>query len=254
MNSIALAATFNFESKKIIRDLLGRVETIENIGQSENGFTEACRAFGIENIAYLGANLPQSNYQNFYVQSTYSLPWQQRYEAANHATLDPVIQYGLKAALPFDWRSIPTLTKSQVHFLDEAKEFGVGNQGLTFPVHGIGGELGFFCIAATMNARDWLDFKRQNYHNLRLMADMFHQKLIASMLPTTTTQKPLLTPREVECLKWCAEGKTQQDIAEIIGISPRTVRFFLETARIKLNCLNTTHTVITAITHGLICP
>jgi|GEM_PF-5608490 len=226
MNSFALAANFNGASKKIIRDLLGRVETIENVHQPERGFAEVCHAFGIQNIAYLGVNLPHSNFQNYYVQSTYSQPWQQRYEAANYVTLDPVVQHGLKATLPFDWRLIPTLTKPQKHFLDEANEFGVGSQGLTYPVHGIGGEIGFFCISANLSNKEWLEFKRQNFHSLRLMADMFHQKLIANMLPAAQKQKPLLTPREVECLKWCAEGKTQQDIAEIMNITPRTVGFF----------------------------
>jgi DNA-binding CsgD family transcriptional regulator len=254
MSSLAEVGLFNAQSKKIIRDLLMQVETIDKIDDTENGFNEACHAFGVQNMAYLGVNLPKSNHQNYFIQNTYSEAWRIQYEARNYLATDPVVQLGMTATLPFDWRKIPTLTEAQKNFLDEAGEFGVGTQGLTFPVVGLGGTSGFFCVSANLNRKEWQDYKRQNVHRLRLMADIFHQNLISSMLPAAARHKPVLTSREIECLKWCAEGKTQQDIAEILNISPRTVRFFLESARVKLNCLNTTHTVITAITRGHFCP
>lgn len=37
-----------------------------------------------------------------------------------------------------------------------------------------------------------------------------------------------LTPRETEVLAWLAKGKTNRDIAEILGMSPRTVNKHLE--------------------------
>lgn len=43
-----------------------------------------------------------------------------------------------------------------------------------------------------------------------------------------------LTKREVQCLKWAAAGKTDADIAQIIGISGPTVRFHVQNAALKL--------------------
>ncbi|HSS30759.1 MAG TPA: helix-turn-helix transcriptional regulator, partial [Nitrospiraceae bacterium] len=37
-----------------------------------------------------------------------------------------------------------------------------------------------------------------------------------------------LTPREREVLQWLAGGKTDRDIGDILGISPRTVHKHLE--------------------------
>ncbi|AVS76709.1 DNA-binding response regulator, partial [Paracidovorax avenae] len=37
-----------------------------------------------------------------------------------------------------------------------------------------------------------------------------------------------LTPRETEVLSWIAKGKTNRDIADILGMSPRTVNKHLE--------------------------
>ncbi|MGB4345873.1 MAG: LuxR C-terminal-related transcriptional regulator, partial [Burkholderiaceae bacterium] len=43
-----------------------------------------------------------------------------------------------------------------------------------------------------------------------------------------------LTPRETDVLAWLAKGKTNRDIAEILGMSPRTVNKHLEHVFVKL--------------------
>lgn len=43
-----------------------------------------------------------------------------------------------------------------------------------------------------------------------------------------------LTPREADVLRWLAKGKTNRDIAEILGMSPRTVNKHLEHIYVKL--------------------
>jgi DNA-binding CsgD family transcriptional regulator len=43
-----------------------------------------------------------------------------------------------------------------------------------------------------------------------------------------------LTQREVEVLLWVAKGKTNRDIADILGMSPRTVNKHLEHIYVKL--------------------
>lgn len=43
-----------------------------------------------------------------------------------------------------------------------------------------------------------------------------------------------LSPREAECLRWIAEGKTDVEVGRILHISPRTVRFHINNAKVKL--------------------
>ena len=45
---------------------------------------------------------------------------------------------------------------------------------------------------------------------------------------------PELTPREREVLRWLATGKTDADIAAMLGISTRTVQKHLEHMYVKL--------------------
>ena len=46
--------------------------------------------------------------------------------------------------------------------------------------------------------------------------------------PASRLATAALTPRETEVLSWIAKGKTNRDVAEILGMSPRTVNKHLE--------------------------
>jgi DNA-binding NarL/FixJ family response regulator len=47
-------------------------------------------------------------------------------------------------------------------------------------------------------------------------------------LPPSRLSTASLTPRETEVLSWIAKGKTNRDVADILGMSPRTVNKHLE--------------------------
>ena len=63
-----------------------------------------------------------------------------------------------------------------------------------------------------------------------------------------------LNDREVETLTWAARGKTSADIAEILGITKRTVDFHVDNARAKLGAPTRTAAVIKAAAGRLIEP
>ena len=113
-------------------------------------------------------------------------------------------------------------------------------------------ETAVFSITAHFSQKEWINFKRERLREIRIIADIIHQNVVENSLGEHSPPKEVLTLREVECLRWYAEGKTFQDISDLLGVSPRTIRFFLEGARGKLNCLNTTHTVVVALQKGLI--
>jgi DNA-binding NarL/FixJ family response regulator len=63
-----------------------------------------------------------------------------------------------------------------------------------------------------------------------------------------------LTDREVEILTWVARGKTSSEIAQILGLTKRTVDFHTDNARTKLGAATRTEAVIKAATGRLIEP
>jgi len=63
-----------------------------------------------------------------------------------------------------------------------------------------------------------------------------------------------LNDREVETLTWVARGKTSAEIAQILGLTKRTVDFHIDNARAKLDAATRTEAVIKAATGRLIEP
>jgi DNA-binding response OmpR family regulator len=63
-----------------------------------------------------------------------------------------------------------------------------------------------------------------------------------------------LNDREVETLTWVARGKTSAEIAQILGLTKRTVDFHIDNARAKLGAATRTQAVIKAATGRLIEP
>ena len=60
------------------------------------------------------------------------------------------------------------------------------------------------------------------------------------------TAGPALTAREAEVMIWVARGKTNRDVAEILGMSPRTVNKHLEHIYEKLGVETRTAAVAAA--------
>jgi DNA-binding NarL/FixJ family response regulator len=63
-----------------------------------------------------------------------------------------------------------------------------------------------------------------------------------------------LNDREVEVLTWVARGKTSIEIAQILGLTKRTIDFHIDNARAKLGAATRTEAVIKATSGRLIEP
>ena len=63
-----------------------------------------------------------------------------------------------------------------------------------------------------------------------------------------------LNDRETEVLTWVARGKTSAEIAQILGLTKRTVDFHTDNARAKLGAATRTEAVIKAAAGRLIEP
>jgi DNA-binding CsgD family transcriptional regulator len=63
---------------------------------------------------------------------------------------------------------------------------------------------------------------------------------------------PCLTRRELEVLRWTAEGKTAFEISVIVGLSERTVNFHIHRVLAKLEATNKTQAAVKAAVMGLL--
>lgn len=63
---------------------------------------------------------------------------------------------------------------------------------------------------------------------------------------TPTLPLPRLTRREGDVLLWAARGKTAWETAQLLGLTERTVKFYLARACARLEVRNKTHAVASA--------
>ncbi len=134
----------------------------------------------------------------------------------------------------------------------EARDAGLGQQGLTIPIRGRHGETALFSITADVAAGTWERYKRRHLPTLQILGVFFHDLVLRS--EGFPQPRPALTSREAECLQWAACGKTFEDIADILGMTARAVKFHLDLARHKLCALNVTHAVARALSLQMIGP
>jgi DNA-binding response OmpR family regulator len=93
--------------------------------------------------------------------------------------------------------------------------------------------------------------KPVDFEILRAVIDTRLRRVGHSRAATVTTD---LREREIQALTWVARGKTSSEIAQILGLSKRTVDFHVDNARIKLGVATRTQAVLKATSGHLIAP
>jgi DNA-binding CsgD family transcriptional regulator len=123
---------------------------------------------------------------------------------------------------------------------------------IVVPVHLPFGQIGAISYSPIEPGREDLS------HEFALYADIleYHGRRFINGYSRVTSQRPWiarnchLSKREVECLRWAALGKTDAEIATILGRSCATVRFHIHNAATKLEAVNRSQTVFKATQLG----
>ncbi|WP_054158691.1 helix-turn-helix transcriptional regulator [Rhizobium sp. AAP43] len=97
-------------------------------------------------------------------------------------------------------------------------------------------------------------WRMANDRDIASLAAIFHARLTRSVEihPPKHLTAVRLTRRERETLAWIAGGKSYWETAMILGITERTVRYFMANARRKLDVVNNSQAVAEAVWQGLI--
>jgi len=61
-----------------------------------------------------------------------------------------------------------------------------------------------------------------------------------------------LTKREIEILRWTAQGKSSEEIANILHLSVNTINYHIKNSIAKLGATNKTAAAVTATLLGLL--
>jgi DNA-binding response OmpR family regulator len=87
-----------------------------------------------------------------------------------------------------------------------------------------------------------------------MLATIIKARLVGVARNSVWPQAVRLNDREIEVLTWVARGKTSMEIAQILGLTKRTIDFHIDNARDKLGTATRTEAVLKAASGRLIEP
>jgi len=185
---------------------------------------------------------------------SYAPDWIARYVEAKFVETDPVMNMAFASFDPIDWSELDWGGNRNQQFLNEANEFGIGNQGYSVPVRGPGGQFAVFTINKTCRSEVWLQLLNTYRTDFLLLAHFTHQQMLKMAGKEHTHPKRPLSNRERDAVRLIADGLSRGQAADKLGISENTFRVYIDSARHKLGALNVPHAVALASHRGLIAP
>lgn len=176
--------------------------------------------------------------------------WAAQYAQDRLSRYDPTIRAVFTSHSAFTWSEIEERTSDKLGLkvFEQARSFGAKN-GLVVPVHGPMGEV----MAVTMISAHERDLDPQIRMNMQVAATIFASRgLSLVQIAQETTDDPNLSRREIQCVYWVNEGKTDWEIGRILGISEDTVAFHLKNVKTKLNVTRRAQIPIAAWLRGVL--
>jgi len=233
---------------QVLDEGLNDLMEASDLAQDERAINQALRNFtaavGFDRFAYLNVRAGDVR-----ALSNYPAEWQQTYLNNNYAAIDPVVTIAKRAMHPFPWSQTESAGSAPetVRFFGEAADFGI-RSGISIPVRGGFGRTALLTLASNRPNADAA--VRSAAHAITAVA--FVHVHLTRLVRTPHNAPVALTPRQSLCLAWASMGKTMDEIADLLGISERAVRFYVKGARDRLGATNTTHAVRLAVERELI--
>ena len=236
----------------LLQQLVSSPHCIKERAEGVAFLNVAKSTYPISAISYVGLNIPLRPRDDRFVQCTLADHWVKHCVSTERLSVDRIGGLGPAFREKLDWARLPEAADAEA--LTRLAGARVdGWQVLSFPLRTLGGESALLCVGAVMQPEDWARQVQLLQRDFQILGNYFHQHIMRIYGHDASTEI-LVSARELDCLKWMAAGKTAWEASVILGISERTVRFHLNAAREKLNCLTTTQAVAKAVSQQLISP
>jgi DNA-binding CsgD family transcriptional regulator len=165
---------------------------------------------------------------------------------------DPVMQHCRRQTVPIVWGQKTYLDKNAVELWEIQAQYGYRN-GIAMALHLPEGR--HFTIGVDRS----MDLPADEVELTRMVADLqlfaVHAQDTAMRVLISEDlrpERPALTPRELDVLRWTMDGKTAWEAGALLSITERTVVQHLQNAMQKLQCNSKHQAVLKALRLGLI--
>ena len=209
------------------------------------------RALGFEHCAYgVRAPLPLAQ-PEIVMLNDYPEIWQKRYQDNNSLQVDPTVRQGAASLDAFAWSNGDDPLDPAAAFWEDARLHDI-TCGVSLPALAANSVRGMLTLTRGGTRLDPLEL-RARWPQLLWLGQVAHHGLAREMLARwRATSREALSGREVEILRWVAEGHTNRQIAARFNITERTVNFHLNNAMTKLDVGNRTAAAVRAVVLGII--
>ena len=175
----------------------------------------------------------------------YPAGWEEEMRARGYVADDPVHLASGRTSIGFAWSDLGglvSMTARHREIFERSSRHGIG-PGFTIPVN-VPGEPGGSCSFAVKHGRELpvqrlLSAEQIGAHAFQT-ARRIHHYPAAGL-------HPHLSRRELQCLHLLAAGKTDWEIATILGISVETVHQYVKRARAAYDVVSRTQLVVQAL-------
>ena len=235
--------------KTYIEDQLQALLAAESLEALVQRLEVAARLLGFDHFAYGMRFVAPFTAPRFELVNNYPDAWQREYSENGYLMQDPTVLHGMRSISPVLWED--SLFADSRPLWEGARSFGL-NHGWaqsSFSGNGVSGMVTLSRSAEDLSASE-LRHKTLLLVWFNQLAHIGLQQFLMSKVAPESMIK--LTARELEVLRWTADGKTSYEISLILGISERTVNFHLNNVIGKFQTTNKVAATVKAVTLGLI--
>jgi LuxR family quorum sensing-dependent transcriptional regulator len=171
--------------------------------------------------------------------------WEQIYSEAGFSDANFVTRHARRAAAPFSWLSVGRRNGREVQLEHALADLGYPD-GVAAPVHAER-----YCGLTSIAFERLEALTDEERSAIGLAATTLHQRMRA-LTPPRLVEMPALSRRERDCLCLVADGKSDWQIGEILGVAETTVLTHVQSARRKLGARSRAQAVALCIMAGLL--
>jgi LuxR family quorum-sensing system transcriptional regulator CciR len=225
------------------------VRTIENEELLGEALGELTRELGLSYFA-LTHHMDVRRTSRAIRLHNYPQGWAEWFDAQGLGQVDPVHRASHLTSVGFSWSSLPemiSLTARDQQVLAAARREGIGD-GFTVPAH-VPGEVHGSCSFACQPGEP---LPQAHLPLLQLVGAFSFEAARRIRRVRETSPSPRLTDRQRECVMWAARGKSDWEIARILGVSHETVIRHLKQARERYGVTKRTLLAVHALFDGTI--
>lgn len=178
--------------------------------------------------------------------------WRDALQNVDGGRLDPVMQHCKRHSVPIVWDQKTYVSTGAADLWEAQAAFGY-RTGIGLALHMPEGRHFVIGVDRDQPLPKNRDEVTRMVADLQLFAVYAQDTAMRVLVPEPLQpERPKLTPRELDCLRWTMEGKTAWEVGTILGISERTAVLHLNNGMHKLGCANKHQAVLKALRLGLL--